>query len=384
MVKGISITQEGIDLKNASDYQKVLDSRWLFFEVGLELDETVSFADLGTPTAHGFQRVNIVKHGLAHGGNPYVPAFHASWKRSNSNTSTIGVSADDTWIYAWREYWPSAATGAFNLEVMAKVYRLPILVPYSAPIESAPPTFKQNTGVGLRALDGSNAIATVNNRESTGYSVDTQKKILSINKIIRAQIGFESYQTAAVTNIDTSTNVWTIQPDPREQQSPDGKFAGLTWVETGNRVSYSPGDFSTMPSPITFGMPLYVIKLSDNAIQLAASYADAIAGVPIDVTTSGALPGKLTNIGKYNPELKVSGNSIVEHGAAYPPSYLYCDVIYPGNKGANGMAVGPFYEYALSPLVLSGPKYLQFRGIQAQFVGELSVVIIKDPIEVAA
>ena len=38
MSNGIMISQEGVPVERAADYQKVLDSRWRFMEVAQEID----------------------------------------------------------------------------------------------------------------------------------------------------------------------------------------------------------------------------------------------------------------------------------------------------------------------------------------------------------
>lgn len=197
MANGIAITQEGIDVENASDYQKVLDSRWLFFEVLADLEETITIPDLGTPSTNGYQRVNIVRHGATKGGRPFVPAFHSGWKREEAFVdfddqyvyeNLCGVAADDEYIYFYRRYLSGYNTPAFTVSVNAKVYNIPILEDYLAPIEVAPLSFKRDTGIGIRALDSSNATTTIESHASTGFSIDTRKKILSIHKVMQKNI----------------------------------------------------------------------------------------------------------------------------------------------------------------------------------------------------
>lgn len=44
---------------------------------------------------------------------------------------------------------------------------------------------------------------------------------------------------------------------------------------------------TTLPSPLVAATDYYVIKVTDTTIQLATSYANALAGTPIDITTAG-------------------------------------------------------------------------------------------------
>lgn len=54
---------------------------------------------------------------------------------------------------------------------------------------------------------------------------------------------------------------------------------------TGTRVRVS--TTTTLPAPLVAGTDYYVIRLTDNTIELAASYANAIDGTQIDITTTG-------------------------------------------------------------------------------------------------
>lgn len=384
MANGIAITQEGIDVENASDYQKVLDSRWLFFEVANDIEETISVPSLGTPANGGFQRVNIVRHNCVRGGRPFVPAFHAGWKRNepfidSDDTYTYsisGVAADDTWIYFYRRYINGLNAPAFTLTVSAKVYNIPILEDYLAPVEVAPDSFKQNTSIGVRALDGSDLTTTVGGHASVGYSIDTRKKILSIHKVMTKEINYSFYDTALVSAISTATDTLTLEKDPAPLPFPDGHYSELSWVRTGLRLSYFPQDYVTYPSPLVFGgADPYVIKVDDTHIKLAATEADAYNGVAINLTTTGTLPAFVRS-GRSADDERVA------HDNTYPPSYMFCSIIENNINGA-GRAVKPLYHTSWSPLVEADNQYLYFRGVQALYMDHIAIIIIKDPIEVA-
>lgn len=386
MANGIAITQEGIDVENASDYQKVLDSRWLFFEVAMDIEETISVPSLGVPATRGFQRINIVRHGCTRDGRPFVPAFHSGWKRdeafvdnddSYTYTHMSGVAADDEYIYFYREYISGFNAPAFTVHVKAKIYNIPILDDYLAPIEIAPDTFKQDTRIGVRALDGTDSTAKITGHSSTGFSIDTRKKILSIHKVAQKLVNYQFYDTALVTAIDTATNIITLANDPEAQSYPDGHFSELTWIATGLPVDYFPDDYVTYPSPLVFASPTppYIIKIDDTHIKLAATQADAFAGNAIDITTTGSLPAFIRNNGSAD-------NERIAHDNNYPPSYMFCGVI-DNNINGVGQAVKPLYHVSWIPLVMADNEYLYFRGVQAAYMDHIAVIIIKDPIEVA-
>lgn len=382
--QGIAITQEGIDVGSASDYQKVLDSRWLFMEVGIEIEETITVPDLGTPSVSGFQRVNVARHGRVRGGVNYVPAFHGSYKREVDPTPgsddeylyyyQSGLYADSEYIYFLREYISGYSAPAFDLTVRAKVYNVPILEDYLAPIEVAPDSFKQDTGIGVRALDGSDSSVSVTGHSSHGFSIDTRKKILSVHKVMQKEVNYASFDTARVTAIDTATDTLTIGPNPNAQPYPDGHYSGTGWLATGQRLFYSPSDFSTYPSPLTISTPIYVIKINDSSIKLAASEADALNGVAINLTTSGSLPATIT---RQNAD----DDWRIPHDNTYPPSYMFCEI--QNNRGGPGQSVTGLFHVSTFPLVMADNTYLYFRGVQSTYIGHLSVIVLKDPIEVA-
>lgn len=61
---------------------------------------------------------------------------------------------------------------------------------------------------------------------------------------------------------------------------------------TGERVTVSTS--SALPTPLVINTAYYVIVVDDNTIQLASSYANAIAGTAIQLTDVGAGTGTIT------------------------------------------------------------------------------------------
>ena len=377
MSNGIQVTQEGISVEKASDYQKVLDSRWLFMEVGLEIDTTINVPTLGTMTELGYQRVNIARHGQTRQSKPYIPAFHGSYKIRESYDPFLfngGLAIDDTWIYFWRRYTNGDTTPAYTVEVKAKIYTLPILQEYLAITEIAPRSVKSASKYGLRALDGSDSAVDIGDTSSHGFSIDTRKKILSVHKVTRKKINYSFYNSASVTAINTTTNVLTIDVDPDGIAPDGGQQTGITWIETGKQIQYFPDDLSTYPNPLSFAVSPFIIKVDPTHIQLALAAADAAAGNAIDLTTAGSLPGFIREVGGPDEER-------VLHENDYPPSYMFCDVIQ--NVRGAGEAATSLKFFSTTPLVLADSRYLYFRGVQAIYIGDIALIILKDPIEVA-
>lgn len=381
MSDGVMITQEGIGVDRASDYQKVLDSRWLFMEVGLEIDTKVVAPAINLATSNGYQRVNIARHGMTRKGRPFIPAFHASYGISESYDPLIesmGLACDDTWVYWYRRYFSGQSLSLYHIRVRAKIYNLPILDDYLAPIEVQPASTMSNSRFGLVALDGSDSAVTVEGKSSHGYSIDTRKKILSIHKVASKKINYSFFHTAQVTAINTTTDTLTITTDPNESADPDGVKAGLSWVQTGVEISYFPKDYVTFPVPVSGSVRLYIIKVSDTAIKLALSKANAEAGVAINLTTAGSLPASIRDLG--TPD-----DGRISHGNDYPPSYLLCSIL-PNNINGAGQAVTPLsYDFwGVGALVRADNQYLYFGGVQGIFIANIALIVLKDPIEVAA
>lgn len=382
MSNGITVTQEGVPVDRASDYQKVLDSRWLFMEVGLEIDTTFDVPGLGAQTKFGYQRVNIMRHGMTRKGVPYVPAFHASYKINEAYgefDQNIELGADDTWIYFYRTYSNGQTPAAWTVQIKAKVYTLPILEAYLAPVEIAPASGRAKSSVGLRALDGTDSSVDIGESSSHGFSVDTRKKILSVHKVVQKEINYAFYDSARVTAVDTSTDILTITIDPNQSVPDGGSSTGISWIETGHQISYNPGDFVTYPSPLSFNVAPYIIKVDETHIKLALSAADAQAGTAINLTTAGSLPSMI----RRNP---LADDWRIPHDNDYPPSYLFCDIVAnPSGVGRafSGRGVTSLKHVSTTPLVLADNRYLYFRGVQAVYISEIALIILKDPLEVA-
>ena len=77
--------------------------------------------------------------------------------------------------------------------------------------------------------------------------------------------------TFANTDVNVSTNEITVSDN-------DSLYTDSTVVLSTT---------GTAPSPLSVGTTYYVIKISSTSIKLATTYANAIAGIAIDITTQG-------------------------------------------------------------------------------------------------
>lgn len=391
MSNGIEITQKGVPVDRAADYQKVLDSRWLFMEVALEVDTVVTIPATALPPSDSFQRVNVAKHNLTRQGKSFVPAFHASWLPDSQYPVGVGYNnfdvypsaslyIDDQYLFFYRKLFASggilgAPPPAITIRVKAKIYNLPITEDYLAIQDIPTGVGKVNTRFGVTALDGSNSATTVGGTSPDGYSIDTRKKVLSVHKVVQKDIYGSDYRSALVTNINTSTDTATITTDPYEGTDLHGMKYGISWIKTGEQVSLFPSDYSTYPVPLSGSINPYIIKVTDNTIKFALSPADAVAGTAINLTTTGSLPMTIRRVVTVD-------DGRLEHGSEYPPSYFFCEK--SDNIGGSGLMVNSLRYQTFSPIVRVDSRYMYFSGVQSSYNASLAVIILKDPIEVAA
>jgi hypothetical protein len=368
MSNGIEISQEGIGVDQASDYQKVLDSRWLSMEVMHEVDVVIDVPAMTSGATNEQQIITIFKHGLSRDGHSFVPAFHANWRPEGEYDTytpefgygTATLFCDDTNLCFYRPVYASSTVPAFKLVVQAKIYNLPILEAYQAPTEISIGGGRSESRYGVQALDGSNPSLALGGKASYGYSIDTKKKVLAINKVTTKYINdpATTNKSSSVTAIDISTDTFTYTPSP-----------GDDWIVDGMKVIYMPGDYATYPAPMVYGQ-YYVIKTGLTTFQL--SYT--LGGAAINLTTTGVLPGNVNRVA-------LPDDYAVPHGGKYPPSFFFCEF---DNTTFGKMVTYALRNSSLSPLVLADSTYLYFRGVQSVYIAKVAVIILKDPLEILA
>lgn len=147
MVKlGVSLSQQGVPLSQAADYQKVLDSRWRILEIAEEQIVEVTHSSwvagwnliklfrhrLGFPAAFEFVDVGTVLPGN------YEPTFYA----------------DTDYIYTDR-FWVSGDSSApITFKIFFRVYTINIVIDYKAPSVGALAGVKTELGgFGAKFLD---------------------------------------------------------------------------------------------------------------------------------------------------------------------------------------------------------------------------------------
>ncbi len=358
---GISVAQEGIPIDRAADYQKVLDSRWRFVEVELE----IPFSMVIPAQTNGGSPFNsdtlISQHSLG-----FLPAFEAPFTAPGYSVPSRGlvVYSDNRSIFMRQRVF-TGVNPAYEVTGTLRVYNVPIIEEYQADKELVSPSSGTIQNIGFRALDGSTPNLGHDSKSPVGYSIDTMKKILSIHKTGLADINSWIRRTGSVTAIDTATDILTMADRA-------GSEAVSTWITgVGLAMAYFPGDFTTYPAPLTGAGTYYTIPIDATHIKLAATYADALIGNAIDLTTAGALPGFLN--GTAFPD---SNEDKIIHNVGYPPTYLLAPLTVSGTS----YIIEPLLDL-LTARVKATATTLAFKGVQAVFGGRYGYMVLKDPAE---
>lgn len=174
---GIIVTQQGVDVRIAADYQKVMDTRWRFLDIALEQEFTVSHADSGG-THYWIEK--ICDHGLG-----YLPAFYfrtisIDYGGLNPGFYNGEIIATKSAVY-WRNLYVSGdPTAPIKLKLFVRVFACDISTEYQAPINFIVPASPvQEPDIGIKVLKGTGDIRST---ELSNFSIDSQGKALAIQQ----------------------------------------------------------------------------------------------------------------------------------------------------------------------------------------------------------
>lgn len=377
---GIIFTQSGVPVQGSADYQRVFDSRWRFMEVELERKFTIELPALPPvdPTKRYEDKIVIIKHGLG-----FVPMFETDFVDQRyvyTMLSGASMYADSQYLFLKR-FVTNQGAEAQSLTFNVRIYNLPVLTEYTAPKGLPQGTQSPRSNIGVKFLDGQTPGVDVGDNAVRGFSVDTTKKILSIHKHGLAKINDWNGKYCYTNAIDTTTDTFTIYADPNATSI---RSRDISWAQkVGTPINYSPNDFATFPGGMGgYGSKYYVIPVDATHFKIATSYENALAGVPLDITSAGSLPGQwsVTNFPGDN-------SNAIFHDVGYPPTFLMAEVenevITNGVFAEVEPFIGPMVDIIVGR-VLADNRYIYFNGIQAVFSGWYGYVILKDPAELAA
>lgn len=389
MSQGIRFSQEGVPLKRAADYQRVVDERWRVMEVLEEVDVRVNVPEIPGNSGTWVEMTPIYYHGLN-----YEPAFFASMTNASNDAVQMnapkGIVADKEWIYFYRNigvYNGSAnPSPAFNDTIELTVYTLPLTSPYTAETEIPRGGATRESKYGIKFLDDTGQ-SRITDSSPLGFSADSQKKTLAVHKHGTYYVSDYLNDRAYITAIDTATNQFTFQVDT----SQNNPLSNIDWMTTGAVIdTYNPQDFSTLPAPLAFNTDYYLIMDSNTKFRLATSLANAQAGNAIDITSTGSLPATIRR--KANED-----DFGFAHGVGYPPSFLFAAIrnftgtaLPPYKGGGPGVGtklqtryIAPLSPFAYTPITSATATRLNLGGVQAPPQGEYAYIIFKDPVELA-
>lgn len=182
MTKGIRITQTGIGVDKAADYQKTMDERWPVVEMAFMgiVNGTYSDTTFGTKknAAGTIYHIPIYHHGLG-----YVPGFRliqiSATINNFGNSLAFDVFADEQDIYAVIFPSPANSPVAFNFNYFLAVYNRDLTKTFSAPVDIVVPADTSGPSeYGIKIAHGSQA-AAMNVDDKSQYSLNSNAKSLA-------------------------------------------------------------------------------------------------------------------------------------------------------------------------------------------------------------
>lgn len=169
MARGVAVTQSGVPISQAIDSQKVLDSRWKFYEMAFE-----GFVSSGT--IQFGKRLDLYEHNLG-----FIPAFDCYDTNLGAyviGDNSGGIRADNRFIYFEGQNANNIDYSSHKL--LLRIYNVPIIEEYTAPISQTLPvksSTKTTQGVKVRQ-----STADFREQELSRFAMNTQSKTLSVQK----------------------------------------------------------------------------------------------------------------------------------------------------------------------------------------------------------
>lgn len=242
---GVEIAQGGVDVTQAADYQKVLDSRWEFMEIAMEYQYNIAPGNPGFP-------VKLFDHNLGH-----LPAF------TQTQPVVFGVArativADDTSFYVFPDF--------VNTPVgFLRIYTCDITAEYQAPIETVSGSGFSVSPDGIKILRQNTN--DINSTNPSDFSVSTNARPLSIHLHGIRAVNPSNSHLLFTHNVGYPPTYFVTPVGPFGTHLPQNTIKGLT--ETFG--------FATANS--------YQIDIRGAQSGLAGNYAVMILKDPIEVAS---------------------------------------------------------------------------------------------------
>lgn len=148
---------------------------------------------------------------------------------------------------------------------------------------------KDNTTNAGAMQHGGNVQPTYNKFLLSGSAVSAAATVVPCTLVLVDLVGFyrvTSVTTAtaqATTNTLSQSDTFTANVDNTLTYSSTANIPSN--ILTGTRVRLT--TTTTLPAPLAIATDYYVIRLTDSTFYLATTYANAVAGTAIDITTTG-------------------------------------------------------------------------------------------------
>jgi len=186
MANGITISQQGINVDDALDSQKVLDTRWRYFEIYKEIEISVpNIVNFTSPTialyTHNLGFVPFFEiYNITTGG--YIAPFSGSGGPGVKDWSiTGGIVSDKNSIFRFGLY--QTTDGYSDCRLLIRIYNVDATQEYTAPLVVANPYQagkKAKYGVKVTQKQDPDMMR---NQELSNFTLNTEGKSLAIQKI---------------------------------------------------------------------------------------------------------------------------------------------------------------------------------------------------------
>lgn len=184
MSNGVVITQTGIDIDRAQDFQKSLDSRWKSLDIAYEADIDFTSPAFGSKT--GVIPLELFRHNL----NKLAPfEIHLSTKSGGNPDMFSGVDlqqllyGDENSIYISTTWFSGQSTNALHVIGKLRVYNIDISEEFSAPAPTqAVPGGATINEVGALFIDQQRGGRNINSNDLQDFTLNTTAKAINIHK----------------------------------------------------------------------------------------------------------------------------------------------------------------------------------------------------------
>lgn len=177
---GVEISQSGVPLDRAADYQKNLDDRWPYLDIALEIDIDITKSDW----AVGAWVLKVADHNLGYVPmytfRPDDPSIYATDYRLYPGR--MYATKKSFYIYGW---WLSFdSTTPIRIKGKLRVFSADCTKGFVARADSISPYgVSPKTDYGVKILKNNSGGRRINNGELSRFSINTTAKALAIHKL---------------------------------------------------------------------------------------------------------------------------------------------------------------------------------------------------------